>query len=259
MSVDAPILELPKPSLFNMMTEGRGLFELGVTGMLMPYLSLAPKGDNHPVMVLPGFMASDVSTKPLRAFLKFKGYCTYGWGLGRNLGTEIVGGAHVLSDALIDRVITLSLKHDRKVSLVGWSLGGILARELARLLPDHVRQVITLGSPFNGPGGSAPMVSKLFDMINGDIVTTNPQVLTNMLKPPPVPSSAIYSRSDGVAHWKACTNMQINPEDQAENIEVRGSHLGLGHNHEVIWIVANRLSQSEGTWEPYQKKSQKHE
>lgn len=252
MSNATPVLRLPKPSFINMIGEGRSVFELGVTGMLLPYLSRAPKGDNHPVMVLPGFLASDLSTKPLRSFLNFKGYQAFGWGLGRNLGTEIVGGDHVLSDALINRVIRLSLEHDKKVSLVGWSLGGILARELARLLPDYVRQVITLGSPFNGPGGSVPMVAKLFNLINGDIVTTNPNVLSNMLKPPPVPSSAIFSRTDGVAHWQACTNMKIEPQDQAENIEVKGSHTGLGHNYKVIWIVADRLSQREGAWTPYQ-------
>lgn len=254
MSKHTSILDLPKPALLHMMAEGRGVIELGLTGMLLPFLSRAPKGDKHPVMVLPGFLASDVSTKPIRSFLKFKGYKTYGWGLGRNIGTQIVGGNNVLSDELLDRVVALSLKHEKKVSLVGWSLGGILAREIARLLPDHVRQVITLGSPFNGPGGSAPMVAKLFNFINGDIVSTNPQVLVDMLTPPPVPSSAIYSKSDGVAHWKACTNRQIDLGHQAENIEVKGSHLGLGHNHEVIWIVANRLAQNEGEWQPYLKK-----
>ena len=256
MSIEIPILKLPKPSLVHMFAEGRSILELGVTSIFMPFLLRAPKGDDHPVMVLPGFLASDISTKPIRAFLKLKGYQTYGWGLGRNLGTEIVGGENIISDALINRVIELSLKHGEKVSLVGWSLGGILAREVARLLPDYVRQVITLGSPFNGPDGSAPIASKLFEMINGDIVNSNPQVMLNMLTPPPVPTSAIYSRTDGVAHWQACMNRRIDISEQAENIEVRGSHLGLGHNHQVIWIVANRLAQMEGLWKPYAQKAQ---
>jgi pimeloyl-ACP methyl ester carboxylesterase len=251
-----PMLKLPKPSIFHMLLEGRSLLELGMTTMAMPFLLRAPIGDNHPVMVLPGFLASDLSTKPIRAFLKFKGYNTYGWGLGCNLGSEIVGGDNVVSEALINRVIELSLKHNQKVSLVGWSLGGILAREVARLLPDYVRQVITLGSPFNGPDGSASLVSKLFGMINGDIVNNNPQVMLNMLSPPPVPTSSIYSRTDGVAHWQACMNREIDLSDQAENIEVKGSHLGLGHNCQVLWIVANRLAQNEGEWQPYRKKAQ---
>jgi pimeloyl-ACP methyl ester carboxylesterase len=257
MSRAVPILKLPKPSLVHMFGEGRSLIELGMTGMFMPFLLRAPKGDNHPVMVLPGFLASDASTKPIRTFLDVKGYQTYGWGLGRNLGTEIVGGKNVLSDALLDRVIELSLRHDKKVSLIGWSLGGILAREIARLLPDHVRQVITLGSPFNGPGGSVSLVTKLFSMINGDIVSKNPQVMVDMLKPPPVPTSAIYSRTDGVAHWQACMNTSIDFADEAENIEVKGSHLGLGHNRQVLWIVANRLAQNEGEWLPYEQTPEK--
>jgi len=238
-----------------MFFESRSIFELGLTGMALPLLLRAPKGDNHPVMVLPGFLANDISTKPIRAFLDFKGYRTCGWGLGRNLGKEIVGGDKVISDALTNSVIALSRKHGRKVSLVGWSLGGILAREIARLLPDYVRQVITLGSPFNGPGGSVSMVAKLFGLINGDIVNTNPKLMLDMLAPPPVPTSAIYSRSDGVAHWQACINRQIDIADQAENIEVKGSHMGLGHNPQVIWIVANRLAQSEGEWQAYKQKT----
>ena len=250
---DVPNLELPKPSLIHMLTEGRSILELGMTAMIMPFLLKAPSGDGHPVMVLPGFLASDISTKPLRKFLDLKGYKTYGWGLGRNMGKEIVGGQDVISDTLLSRVIELSVKHNKKVSLVGWSLGGILARELARLLPDYVRQVLTLGSPFNGPGGSVSMVAKLFGVINGDIVKNNPQIMQNMLIPPPVPSSALYSRTDGVAHWQACINKQIDLFDKAENIEVRGSHSGLGHNPQVMWIVANRLAQNEGDWQPYGK------
>lgn len=256
MNTEVPNLKLQKPSLVHMFGEGRSIVELGMTSMFMPFLLRAPKGDNHPVMVLPGFLASDISTKPIRTFLDLKGYNTYGWGLGRNLGTEIVGGKNVISDALINRVIELSVKHDKKISLVGWSLGGILAREIARLLPDFVRQVITLGSPFNGPEGSASLVSKLFGKINGDLVSSNPQAMLNMAVPPPVPTSAIYSRTDGVAHWHACRNKQIDLGGQVENIEVKGSHMGLGHNHQVIWIVANRLAQKEGVWQPYEQKAQ---
>ncbi|MFT4995014.1 MAG: pimeloyl-ACP methyl ester carboxylesterase [Paraglaciecola sp.] len=255
MSNEIRMLNLPKPSLMHMLGEGRALLELGATSFLMPLLLRAPKGDGHPVMVLPGFLASDMSTQPLRRFLKVKGYNSYGWGLGRNLGTEIVGGEKIISDVLTARVIALSEKYDRKISLIGWSLGGVLAREVARVMPDHVRQVISLGSPFNGLGGSAPLASKLFELINGDIAGSNPQGMLAMLSPPPVPSTAIFSRTDGVAHWQACTHHNVENHEEAENIEVRGSHMGLGHNHQVIWVVANRLAQAEGRWLPYQAES----
>ena len=247
------LVETPnnKPKLRHLITESRTVLELGFTSMVMPVLMRAPKGDGHPVMVLPGFMASDISTKPLRTFLKLKGYQAYGWGLGRNLGTQIVGGPNVVSDELLNKVIELNVKYGKKVSLVGWSLGGILAREIARIIPDCVRQVISLGSPFNGPKGSAPVASRMFELINGDIGSREPKALKRMLLPPPVPSTAIFSRTDGIAHWQACRDNLESREHQTENIEVKGSHLGLGHNAQVIWIVANRLAQAEGDWQPF--------
>ena len=254
MSKNSPITKRPRPSSRHLLAEGRAALEFAATSVAMPYLLRAPKGDGHPVMVLPGFLASDISTHPLRAFLRIKGYQTHGWGLGRNLGKQIVGGEQILSDALINQVLELSVKHDAKVSLVGWSLGGILARELARIIPDHVRQVVTFGSPFSGgPQGASPVAAKLFGLFNGNVANNNPEIMQNMFMPPPVPTSAIFSRSDGVAHWQACMHHEIDITDQAENIEVRGSHLGLGHNKEVIWIVANRLAQAEGAWQPYQQ------
>lgn len=240
-----------KPSLLHLFSEGRTVLELGVTTMMMPLLMQAPRGDGHPVYVIPGFMASDISTKPMRTFLKAKGYKPQGWGLGRNLGTHIVGGENVLSDALLDQVIKLNVKHNQKVSLVGWSLGGILAREIARVVPDCVRQVISLGSPFNGPKGSAPVASKFFEMINGDIGSREPKALQRMLLPPPVPSSAVFSRTDGIAHWEACMDSVMCEKGQTENIEVKGSHMGLGHNPQALWVIANRLAQAEGEWQPF--------
>lgn len=240
--------------MFNFMREGRSLFEMGLSAAMLPALMRAPRGDGHPVMVLPGFLASDVSTRPLRAFLKVKGYRTVGWGLGRNLGTHIVGGKHIVSDRLLNQVIELSVRHEQKVSLVGWSLGGILAREIARVAPDCVRQVITLGSPFNGPKGAAPVAAKMFELINGDIVSREPHVAQKTLTPPPVPSSAIFSRSDGITHWQACVNEPHHLGKHTENIEVRGSHTGLGHNPQVIWLVADRLAQPEGQWRPFSRR-----
>jgi pimeloyl-ACP methyl ester carboxylesterase len=223
--------------------------------MLMPLLLQAPKGDKHPVIVLPGFLASDLSTKPLRSFLKLKGYSSHGWGLGRNLGTHIVGGQNIVSDELLNKVIEMSVRHEKKVSLVGWSLGGILAREIARTIPDCIRQVITLGSPFNGPQGSAPVAAKMFELINGNLAQREPEAISRIIPPPEVPSTAIFSRSDGVAHWHACKNNDHHGHDLSENIEVKGSHLGLGHNAQVLWIVANRLAQKQGAWAPFREKT----
>jgi pimeloyl-ACP methyl ester carboxylesterase len=245
--------KFPRPSLLNMFGETRTLLELGALGLTLPFLRRAPKGDGHPVLVIPGFLASDISTKPLRTYLKMQGYQSHGWELGRNLGTHIVGGDQVLSNKLLDRVIELSVIHNTKVSIVGWSLGGILAREISRIIPDCVRQVISLGSPFNGPQGSASAAEGLFELINGNLSQSNPELLSKMFLTPPVPTSALYSKTDGVAHWHACINHNIQDTDQAENIEVRGSHTGLGHNPQVVWIVANRLAQAAHKWRPYKE------
>ncbi|MDM7859660.1 hypothetical protein QTP81_03435 [Alteromonas sp. ASW11-36] len=247
-------LDVNRPSRLNMLREGRALMEFGAAGLMMPLLMRAPKGDGHPVMVLPGFLASDRSTGLLRTFLKMKGYQAVGWGLGRNMGTHIVGGKNLLSDQLLNQVIELHVRHDCKVSLVGWSLGGILAREIARVIPDCVRQVVSLGSPFNGPKGAAPVAARIFQLINGDMTEREAGAMERMLKPPPVPSSAIYSRTDGIAHWQACRDDWVHESAFAENIEVRGSHMGLGHNPQVMWIIANRLAQPANQWQPFRQK-----
>src|SRR6201989_1664146 len=143
MSVTAQTLRPPSRTLLFM--EGRALHEFGAFLGALPLLSLAPRGDGHPVLVLPGLVASDTSTRPLRSFLKSRGYAVSGWRQGRNLGLRD-GVQH----AMFDLVRELSDANGRKISLVGWSLGGLYARQLAKLMPDHVRSVITLGSPFAG-------------------------------------------------------------------------------------------------------------
>src|SRR6266705_2716365 len=133
------------PSRTLLLLEGRALPELAAFVAAFPILSFAPRGDGHSVLVLPGLIASDVSTRPLRAFLKSRGYDVHGWGLGRNLGLR-----PGIESQMLDHIRELRRNSGRKVSLIGWSLGGIYARQLAKRCPDAVRLVITLGSPFTG-------------------------------------------------------------------------------------------------------------
>src|SRR5437870_1661144 len=130
------------PDRLLLWLEQRALFELGALVAASPWLRLLGRGDQHPVLVLPGFTASDVTTTPLRWQLRSWGYWAHGWQLGRNLGPT-----PAVLEGLVDRLLTLHERHGRKVTLIGWSLGGIYARELARQFPDSVRSVITLGSP----------------------------------------------------------------------------------------------------------------
>ena len=159
MSATAQTLRPPSRTL--MFLEGRAIHELGAFLGALPLLSLAPRGDGHPVLVLPGLVASDTSTRPLRSFLKNRGYAVSGWRQGRNLGLR-EGVQH----AMVDLVHELNDTHGRKISLVGWSLGGLYARQLAKMMPDRVRSVITLGSPFAG-SPKATNAWRVYEMASG--------------------------------------------------------------------------------------------
>ena len=147
-----------------------------------------------------------------------------------------------------ERLAELYARHGRKVSVVGWSLGGIFARELARRAPDQVRAVITLGSPFAG----APKASnawRLYERASERKVEDWPG-REQMKLPPPVPSTAIYSRTDGIVAWQGCLERE---GPTSENIEIEGSHCGLGHHPAALWAIADRLAQPEDGWRPFDR------
>lgn len=231
------------PSRTLLFLEGRALWELGAFLGSLPLLNAAPRGDGHPVLVLPGLIASDVSTRPLRAFLRGRGYAAHGWGLGRNLGPR-----EGVEDGMLQRLLELHQRYDRKVSVIGWSLGGVFARELAKQAPQAVRQVITLGSPFAGDP-RATNAWRVFEWASGQKVPDRgSRRIDRLREPPPVPSTAIYSRSDGICAWQACREVA---GPQADNIEIMGSHCGLGHNPAAVYAIADRLAQAEDGWRPF--------
>jgi pimeloyl-ACP methyl ester carboxylesterase len=209
-------------------------------------LEYCPKGDGHPVLVLPGFTASDVSTRPLRGFLKERQYRAHPWKLGRNLGP-----VDNLQRRLYARLEELAKRYEQPISIVGWSLGGIYARELAREMPEVVRQVITLGSPFASRGRGTHAVW-LYDRVTNDRVRVREDhFMRRISEPPPVPSTAIYSKTDGVAAWQTCIER---PSATTDNIEVVGSHCGLGFNPVVLYAIADRLAQPRGAWKPFDRR-----
>ena len=182
------------PSLALLVLELRAWPELGLCLASWPLLLTRPRGDGHPVLVLPGWLANDRSTWALRRFLRDRGYHVHGWRLGRNLGPD----ARTVA-GLGRRFVALRARHEQKLSLVGWSLGGIYARELARRFPADVRQVITLASPFRAP--SASSVARFYPRRRSQ---ARPAPHTPLDAPLPVPSSSLYSRSDGVVAWRSC-------------------------------------------------------
>ncbi len=236
----------PPSDLLALTEVPRALLEFASFLALRPAMSFMPRGDGHPVLVLPGFMASDTSTVPLRDLLIDLGYDAVGWELGRNMH---ITNARV--QAMSDSLLSHYQRSGRKVSLVGWSLGGLLARELAKLHPEMVRQVISLGSPLTADRGISK-VRRLFEALNGTVpeVQRRGQFL-DIGSPPPVPSTSVFTKGDGVVQWRG----SIQPEGfERENVEVRASHIGLGVNPSVMWLIANRLAQTEGEWAPFTAK-----
>ena len=242
------------PSTFLTMTElHRAALEFSTLPLAAPFLSRAPKGDGHSVLVLPGFIAGDTSTDPMRRYLRHLGYDAHAWDLGRNLGPHAIGRQ---GEKLMERLATIFAASGRKVSLVGWSLGGLFARELAKMRPDDVRIVVSLGSPFAGREG-ASNANGVYRRFNpkSDVETIR---FPDLKIAPPVPTTSIYSRSDGIVAWP-CSIQDNSPF--TENIEVDASHIGMGAHPAVLRILADRLAQPEGTWRPHRNsdKSAKRE
>jgi pimeloyl-ACP methyl ester carboxylesterase len=234
---------IPRPSARLLPLEGRAVLELVALLPAYPFLRRAPAGDGHPVLVLPGFMASDFSTRALRAFLRDRGYRAHGWKLGRNVGPD-----ETVIAAMADRLQTLHGRYGRRVSLIGWSLGGIYARELSRAMPERVRQVITLASPFRDLDAvNVPRFLQRRGRQRAAVRDDTP-VRARLREPLTVPTTAIVSRTDAIASWQSCCT---EPGPLSENLEVDSSHLGIGHHPVVLLTIADRLAQPEDTWKPF--------
>lgn len=235
------------PNRFWTFAEGRAMFELGAFYASRPMLAGLPRGDGHAVMTLPGFMASNSSTMPMRSLLASLGYDAHGWDSGRNVR---------VTEALISRLETqldrLYIESGKPVSLIGWSLGGVLARELAKLQPDKVRLVVSLGSPISDDRNHTN-AARLFEFFNGE----EPEKLRGgqfqgLNVAPPVPTTSIFTKTDGIVHWRG--SVQAPSKTPSENIVVYASHCGLGVNPSVMIALADRLAQEEGNWVPFEAK-----
>ena len=239
-------IEARPPSRLLALAEGRAVFELAAFYATRPLLGMLPKGDGHPVLVLPGFLASDSSTVPMRRLLDDLGYESHGWHLGRNVRVDLAR-VHEMEALLLQ----IHKDTGRKVSIVGWSLGGVFARELAKLHPGVVRQVISLGSPIHDDRRHTN-AGRLFEYLNGkEPEPVKHGHFTGLDEAPPVPTTSILTRTDGVVHWRGSVQHPQADNAQTENIEVRASHLGLGVNPSVMVALADRLAQKEGEWHPF--------
>lgn len=247
-NLDVPESSTSSPSFWDSATElPRVILEMSSLTYCWPLLAGAPRGDGHTVMILPGFTAGDQSTLLLRRLLTRLNYNVLPWELGRNTGSL------ELQDRLRARFREVTDRYPGRVSLVGQSLGGVYARILAHDRPDQVRCVITLGSPFasTSPDTVNALVSRLFENVSGMSRTEMRDQMTDFpAAAPPVPSTAIYSKTDGVVHWRTCLEYEGN---HTENVEVVGSHSGMAFNPLVLRVIADRLSQPEGSWRRFRR------
>jgi pimeloyl-ACP methyl ester carboxylesterase len=229
------------PNAWLMLLEGRAPWECAAMVAAMPWLRKLPKGDGHPVLVFPGLGAADLTTWPLRRFLEGRSYKTHPWRQGFNFGPR-----EGVLQACLDQLTAIHKQHGRPVSLIGWSLGGIYAREVAKALPRLTRCVITLGTPFTG-SPRATNASRFYEFVSGQSVE-DAAVLAQVRQPPPVPTTSIYSRTDGIVAWRCSVN-EAGP--LAENIAVHASHVGMGMNPVALYAIADRLAQDPKHWKPF--------
>ena len=238
----APVADIRAPGALLLALEGRAPWEFAASVAAAPWLRRLPKGDNHRVLVFPGLAANDVTTLPMRTFLRDRGYRASPWKQGLNLGPR-----EGVLEACRERLRELHAREQEPVSLIGWSLGGVYARELAKEMPECVRCVITLGSPFSGPP-QATNAWWLFERVSGH-PEPDAAMLAALRQPPPVPTTSIYSRSDGVVAWQC----SLNPASAlAENVEVFASHIGLGLNPLAMMAIVDRLGQDPKRWRPFE-------
>ncbi|MEO1259569.1 MAG: alpha/beta hydrolase [Bacteroidota bacterium] len=239
-------MKINKPNKFWLFTDGlRALLEWFSLFIYHLFKRYQKNGDGHPVLVIPGFMGSGFSTKLLRKFINKIGYHAYDWGLDRNLANF----ADV--EFLEIKIDELFKKHGNKITLIGWSLGGVYARQLAKAKKEKIRQVITMGSPFNG--ANEPNNARwLYERVKAREGTPeiDPETLADLPCPAPVPTTAIYSKEDGIIPWQVCREQA---EDHLhQNVRVHGSHLGFGVNPSVFYIIADRLQFQEENWQYFQ-------
>lgn len=239
----APLHDVP-PSAWLLALEVRALWEFSALLPAWPLLNRAPRGDNHPVVVFPGLSANDLSTAPLRRYLQLLKHSACGWDQGFNFGPR----PGVLDEAK-DQLVRTCESTGRKVSLIGWSLGGIYARELAKEVPQMVRSVITLGTPFAGSHKSTH-AWRLYELASGRRVEREAAGY-DLPTAPPVPTTSIYSRTDGIVAWQGSIQSPSDKNPWTENIEVVASHVGLGFNPSAWWAIADRLALPEGEWKPF--------
>lgn len=228
--------KIPLPPLFNMVMESRSLIEWTSIHALYPLIPKRIKGKGKPVLLIPPYLGDDYSTSFVRKYLKSLGFTTYKWELGFNMIK-----AHYIP-RLEEKLSDIYQQHQEKVSIVGWSGGGIFAKIMANRHPEQVAQILTIGSPIWGVMDMKTPVYGILEFFRGkSLKERNERFLAELEPIPTIPVTCIYTKTDGLVPWKHCMEAESFRSD-IKNIEVYGSHSGMGANVSVLLVTANMLS-----------------
>lgn len=219
------------PPLWRLLGEAAAIVPLGLNP-LRGAVECSADGRGWPVIVIPGFTTDDLSTSLLRRSLEQAGFHAYGWEMGFNLGYRAG-----LLEALAEKVRSIAAEHERKVILLGWSLGGLFARALGHRIPQSVAQVVTLGSPFSG-NRHANRAWPLYDFLNDHTVDDIPEGVEFAAKPP-VPTLAMWSASDGIVAAGAARGL---PEESDLAIQLDVTHFGYGGSPDGVRQVIEAMA-----------------
>ncbi|NKI94625.1 alpha/beta fold hydrolase [Rhizobacter sp. SG703] len=232
---------ISRPALGLLVSEPwRAALELASHRLGRGFSTVQRKGDGHPVVIFPGLAADGSAVATLREHCTALGYTAFDWGRGLNVGPR--GDVDAWMADLADHVRALLERHEGRATLVGWSLGGLYARELGKLLAPQVRRVITIGTPFNAEADHSH-VGWLYRLLNGAPARLDAAMSRRLRTPPPVPTASIYSRNDGIVAWQTCIHgAQEHATGLVRDLEVDSSHIGMVWNPRVLNAVGELLA-----------------
>ncbi|MEM9255092.1 MAG: alpha/beta hydrolase [Pseudomonadota bacterium] len=253
--------DLSPPALRHSFFEaGKFALEFSSTAVLAPLLRRLPKGDGHSIMILPGFMGADGSTATLRRMLRQRGYNAIPWGLGRNAANvrsrdldDFLAHRSAMEDRIGAMVEQEYIRSGGKLTLIGWSLGGLYAVALAHRYPNCLRQVITLGTPYGDPRGTA-LYSVMGNLYNREVDEealerwVNHTYRAGDLQ---VPVLALYSETDGIV-GPGIARCEADPR-YVTNVAIPASHVGFPFNPLVFAVIANYLAPPEERWRVFNR------
>ena len=231
------------PSVGRFLLEPLGLLEILNNRASQSILKGLSNGNGELVVLIPGFGTGDVLTSLLRNYLKSKNFNVYGWDCGINWKYS-----EEIEEKFIHKLNELTEKHQQKVTLVGYSLGGVTARIIANRIPNKIKQVIIVGTPIQKINGqnNLEFIYPLL-MMGEKIEDFNPVWVKEIATVLPMPSTSIYSKKDGIVPWQNCMDWETGPT--TENVEIFSSHLAMFTTPCTWYIIVDRLLQAEDNWQ----------